>query len=478
MAAYDQLTLKELKAEVSDAAGWGTNPTVAQKAKIVKYLNAAQKIVCRRHNWTALERTDSTLITTQDKYVYHLPPYMKRILDARLIDDDCVLLDGCQEDWTLGTAEEITYDSTYRRVGTHSLKIDINASDNGVVAYSETKLGTVTALADASNFQTTVTSAAHGLSNGDYITIDGTTSYDGYYQITSVATNTFVVDKTFVADDATGTWYKGSLAGGDLSGYTNAMMGCWVYSTAALTAGDLAITVTEDAAGAETTNYITVAMPAVEAVKWTYLQWYGLNFASIDALLTVGIKNTDAALVADVYIDNITLCKQDFGGNNWPLRVIDRNVLDRSIPNPRHITNNRPTVLAVSGCVCEHRTVELFPVPDASYPIWIRYSTWPREFTTSNASVGCDIPDIDDVLIAGATWIALERERNWESAGYNQGTFRRLLAEAVSNDEELDGWQAVRQGFGSAQVAFGETIEIPTSTQSGVRGTTSGFFYF
>ncbi|MHC4180582.1 MAG: hypothetical protein ACYSWU_24035 [Planctomycetota bacterium] len=36
--------------------------------------------------------------------------------------------------------------------------------------------------------------------------IAGTTSYNGIWVIETVATNTFVIDQTFVADDATGTW--------------------------------------------------------------------------------------------------------------------------------------------------------------------------------------------------------------------------------------------------------------------------------
>ena len=67
---------------------------------------------------------------------------------------------------------------------------------------------TITAFAASSTSpttKTTVTSAAHGLDEGDIANIDGTTSYDGSWVISNVTTNTFDINMVFVADDATGT---------------------------------------------------------------------------------------------------------------------------------------------------------------------------------------------------------------------------------------------------------------------------------
>jgi len=52
--------------------------------------------------------------------------------------------------------------------------------------------------------KTAVTSAAHGFSAGDVVSISGTTSYDGGWEISNVTTNTFDILVIFVADDATG----------------------------------------------------------------------------------------------------------------------------------------------------------------------------------------------------------------------------------------------------------------------------------
>ena len=70
--------------------------------------------------------------------------------------------------------------------------------------------GTISAFADAGGGEVTVTDTAHGLLTGDYITIKGTTNYNGVFQITKVDNNSFKITDTWVANDATGTWNQGS----------------------------------------------------------------------------------------------------------------------------------------------------------------------------------------------------------------------------------------------------------------------------
>jgi len=77
-----------------------------------------------------------------------------------------------------------------------------------IVTQMDAKTGSITHFADAGAGQITVTSAAHGLSNGDYVTISGTTNYNGWFLVANVATNTFEITDTWVSDDATGTWVR------------------------------------------------------------------------------------------------------------------------------------------------------------------------------------------------------------------------------------------------------------------------------
>lgn len=67
---------------------------------------------------------------------------------------------------------------------------------------------TITAFADGGdNKSTTVTSTGHGLSVGYTVHIKGTTSYNGTFTVLTVpSADTFTIQCTYVADDATGTF--------------------------------------------------------------------------------------------------------------------------------------------------------------------------------------------------------------------------------------------------------------------------------
>lgn len=69
--------------------------------------------------------------------------------------------------------------------------------------------GSITAFADAGGGLVTVTSAAHGLSNGTNIDISVSTNYNGRFTISNVTTNTYDITATFNGDDATGFWESG-----------------------------------------------------------------------------------------------------------------------------------------------------------------------------------------------------------------------------------------------------------------------------
>lgn len=488
MAIYDQLILyqavasgQSLVVEVSDNLGWGTSPSTAQQNKITTALNHIQKVVCRKHPWRALDREDSSYITVKDQVSYELDPQIKTITNARLIDDTAYVLDNGDSGWTAGSNITLTHDTTFRKEGTGSIKLVTSGDPTGVAAYSENKLLAITAFATVNTNQTTVTSASHGLSNGDVVTIAGSTSYNETFRISAKTTNTFVIDKTFVADDATGTWYKGNISGGDLSAVKNGVIGCWVYSSVALTVGQLQITVAEDANGAQTNDYVAGDIPAVAAYEWTYCKIVGLNFAAIDAAKSIGIQITadiHGSTAKTIYIDAINVYSENYGGLSWPLKIITDKVLDRIIPNQEFLTGFRPSVLAQGGGKDQAagKMVSLFRKPDASYPIWFRYNAWPREFDNTNGQGNvCDISDIDDVLIAGTCWLMFSKERSWESANQWQGTFRRALAESVNNDEKQDGWEPVKSE--SFNLSFGDLVELPTNEQGTDRSTTTGFFF-
>ena len=66
--------------------------------------------------------------------------------------------------------------------------------------------GTITATSTSAGSNVTVTSASHGLSAGDRVSISGTTSYNSNYEVQSSDTNTFVISATNSEITETGTW--------------------------------------------------------------------------------------------------------------------------------------------------------------------------------------------------------------------------------------------------------------------------------
>lgn len=72
----------------------------------------------------------------------------------------------------------------------------------------------ITAFADAGGGEVLVTSASMaGLNDGMTVTIQGTTNYNGEFTISAKTGTTFKITDTWVADDATGTWHKGTYSG-------------------------------------------------------------------------------------------------------------------------------------------------------------------------------------------------------------------------------------------------------------------------
>lgn len=71
----------------------------------------------------------------------------------------------------------------------------------------DSRNGSITAFATANaGAKTEVASATHGLTNGDVVTISGTTSYNGTHVISDSAAGTFEIEVAFVADDGASTW--------------------------------------------------------------------------------------------------------------------------------------------------------------------------------------------------------------------------------------------------------------------------------
>lgn len=84
-------------------------------------------------------------------------------------------------------------------------------SDNASgITFNAGSTGAITAYADAGGGQVTVTSAGHGLSTGDIITITGSTNYNDIFEISNVGVNDFEITAVWAGNDGAGTWRNGS----------------------------------------------------------------------------------------------------------------------------------------------------------------------------------------------------------------------------------------------------------------------------
>lgn len=91
----------------------------------------------------------------------------------------------------------------------HLVNITPGSVCNGLTV-TEGFTKSITAFADGGGGQVTVTAAAHGIPEDHYVSIAGTTNYNGLFQVTNVATNTFEITDTWVSDDGTGTVRHGT----------------------------------------------------------------------------------------------------------------------------------------------------------------------------------------------------------------------------------------------------------------------------
>lgn len=109
-----------------------------------------------------------------------------------------ILFDGCLLEVDTWRFEDVTNCAILNCVQSDQL---FTVTDN-----FNSSTASITAFADDTNGETTVTSNAHGLDDDNMVLITVTTNYNGLYKIKDVTTNTFDIETPFVADDATGTW--------------------------------------------------------------------------------------------------------------------------------------------------------------------------------------------------------------------------------------------------------------------------------
>jgi uncharacterized phiE125 gp8 family phage protein len=130
---------------------------------------------------------------------------LKTVNSVKVVQDSIeVAVDGTEtKDNPIAYARELfteglpDYDSNIPR----PLKISFSAG------YGTS--GAITKFEDNGSGGTKVTSVGHDLAENNSASISETTNYNGSFNIFNVITDTFDINKEFIADDATGVWVSG-----------------------------------------------------------------------------------------------------------------------------------------------------------------------------------------------------------------------------------------------------------------------------
>lgn len=106
----------------------------------------------------------------------------------------------------------ISENSTPTVIETANSPIALREIETGLVnnwTFDAGATAAITAFADAGGGKVTATSA-NSLSNGDVITVRGTTNYNGIQTVSNVSGAAFEITDTWVADDGASDWDKGA----------------------------------------------------------------------------------------------------------------------------------------------------------------------------------------------------------------------------------------------------------------------------
>lgn len=116
--------------------------------------------------------------------------------------------------------------------------------------------------------------------------------------------------------------------------------------------------------------------------------------------------------------------------------------LERLIRDRTQVTSAKPRVYAqtspMPGSADATKALRLWPVPDSVYGVEIAYSRWPKEMTQPTDEP--EIPDADDVLIAGATVEAFLHLQQYEDAATWMARFRGEAETLIDTDRRRAGW--------------------------------------
>lgn len=156
------------------------------------------------------------------------------------------------------------------------------------------------------------------------------------------------------------------------------------------------------------------------------------DFAELRTSDTVSISNTSSESDGVLSIPNLRAIyslRLKSGLESWKLNGWTQRRFDRWMPNKVAVTRGKPVAYMRWG-----NSVEIIPLPDTTYTIARRFSSWPTAFSDATPSAVSDFDRKDDVLIELAIaqfYWSLGKE---DEAAKHERRAAAILGEALSED--------------------------------------------
>ena len=240
----------------------------------------------------------------------------------------------------------------------------------------------------------------------DPVIEDCEAAWDAEANVTCTADSTYVKFGTYSAKQAiadghtTGLAATNVIASTDFTEYTHLKF--WIRASVANAAGGLQIMLDDTATCASPLE--TLNVPVLVADTWKECTLKLSAPTSASAIISIGLNVATDVGAQDVYIDEVRMVRctekdvvryspptdnkdilgitiQD-GSSSRKLTAVHERTFDRAVPRAREATSDMPTHYIDYG-----KYFEVWPAPDTTYPMFIRYSKYPAAFSETSLVV-------------------------------------------------------------------------------------------
>jgi len=254
--------------------------------------------------------------------------------------------------------------------------------------------------------------------------------------------------------------YKNFSTAVDMSDYTHLRFD--IYSDIATDEGDLQLLLDNTAGCGSALETLNVS--ALTAETWSTETLEFSSPSALTAILAVGLNIATDNGAQTVYLDDIRYVRsteKDVKDYSYPTRMRDiidislesgsesrqleyvhERYFDEVVPRPREDTSDKPRYYVDYG---DH--FELWPIPDAVYPLHIRFTQFPADLSADTDTSALE--DKDHLIIALATAMALDEIMEDEMAERWQKIYAMRLTNARKGNNTSEDWRPIAKGFNS-----------------------------